>query len=339
MTLYESLRPLLFRLEPEHAHAWSLKMLALLSQTGIRFASAGSTRPRRVMGLEFPNPVGLAAGMDKNGDYIDALAGLGFGFIEIGTVTPRPQAGNPKPRLFRLPAAQAIINRMGFNNRGVDYLVERLKKTAYQGILGVNIGKNADTPVERAVDDYLTGFRKVYPYASYVALNVSSPNTPNLRQLQSTENLRRLLTTLKAEQSNLRTKYERYTPLVVKLAPDLSSDEIGSIVALLLELGIDGVIATNTTVSRDEVFGLPGAEETGGLSGRPLKQKADRVLMQLAAELRGRVPIIGVGGIFGADDAVEKMQAGASLVQIYSGLIYRGPGLIREINAAIGRAP
>ncbi len=335
---FEVIRPILFQLDPERSHEWSLKMLNLCWRAGIRLSGSHTTRPRQVMGLEFCNPLGLAAGMDKNGDYIDALANLGFGFIEVGTVTPRPQPGNPRPRLFRLPAAQAIINRMGFNNRGIDYLLERVKQANYKGILGINIGKNADTPMARAAEDYLLGLRKVYPLASYVAINISSPNTKDLRQLQNAQEMCRLLQLLKAEQSHLQTIHRKYVPLVVKLAPDLDDDEIRNIAALLLDLQIDGVIATNTTVSREDVAGLPCAGEVGGLSGRPLRRQANRIIAQLAVELGKKIPIIGVGGVVSGDDAVEKLRAGASLVQIYSGLIYRGPGLIEEAKVAIENA-
>jgi dihydroorotate dehydrogenase len=283
------------------------------------------------MGLTFPNPVGLAAGLDKNGEHIDALAALGFGFIEIGTVTPRPQPGNPKPRLFRLPQANSIINRMGFNNNGIERLIANVKAMSYKGILGINIGKNFDTPVEKAVDDYLTCLRKAYRYASYITVNISSPNTPNLRQLQQATELDSLLATLKLNQQRLADEHGKYTPLVVKIAPDLELPEIDSIAALLMKHRIDGVIATNTTLSRAGVETLPHAGEAGGLSGAPLAKRATSVIARLHHALQGALPIIGVGGIMDTASATEKMEAGASLIQIYSGLVYRGPHLVREI--------
>ncbi|MDD2702356.1 MAG: quinone-dependent dihydroorotate dehydrogenase, partial [Sideroxydans sp.] len=288
-----------------------------------------------VMGLTFPNPVGLAAGLDKNGEVIDALASFGFGFIEIGTVTPRAQPGNPKPRMFRIPEAQGVINRMGFNNNGVDALIENVKRAKFKGVLGINIGKNADTPIEKAAEDYLIGLRKVYAHASYVAVNISSPNTKNLRQLQGGDELDALLEQLKAEQERLAQLHGKYVPLAVKIAPDLDSEQIKQIAALLIKHKIDGVIATNTTLSREGVEGLPHGGETGGLSGAPVREKSTAVIRQLAAELNGALPIIGVGGILKGSDAVEKMQAGAALVQVYSGLVYRGQELVTECAAAV----
>ena len=282
------------------------------------------------MGLDFPNPIGLAAGLDKNGEYINALAAFGFGFIEIGTVTPRPQPGNLKPRVFRIIQANAIINRLGFNNDGVDAVIQNIEKANYQGILGINIGKNYDTPMEKACDDYLECMRKVYCYASYIVINISSPNTPNLRALQNTEELDHLLSTLKSEQTKLEKDYGKYTPLVVKVAPDLDSTQVKSIAMLLIKHKIDGVIATNSTLSRGEVENLPNSKETGGLSGSPLTKTATNIIRQLHAVLQGAVPIIGVGGIMCASDAQEKIDAGASLVQIYTGLIYQGPELVRD---------
>jgi dihydroorotate dehydrogenase len=340
MNLYPLLRPLLFKLNPEAAHYATLKLLDMAAASGISQALYPeiAATPVEVMGLKFKNPVGLAAGLDKNGDHIDALGKLGFGFIEIGTVTPRPQPGNPKPRLFRLPEHKAIINRMGFNNLGVDHLVERVGQSDYKGILGINIGKNFDTPIERAADDYLSGFRKVYPVAGYVTINISSPNTKNLRQLQQTDELKMLLAALKEEQFKLAEKHLRYVPVAVKIAPDLSDDEIMQIARLLVGFAIDGVIATNTTLDRSAVAGHPLASEAGGLSGAPVKEKSTAVVHRLAGELNGRCPIIAAGGIMTADDAQEKIAAGASLVQIYSGLIYQGPQLIAEcvkrLNAA-----
>jgi dihydroorotate dehydrogenase len=287
------------------------------------------------MGLTFPNPVGLAAGLDKNGECIAGLAALGFGFIEIGTVTPLPQPGNPQPRLFRLPQANAIINRMGFNNSGVDALIENVKRADYRGILGINIGKNAATPIEKAADDYLICLRKVYAHASYVTVNISSPNTKNLRQLQGGDELDALLAQLKAEQEKLANTHGKYVPVALKIAPDLDNEQIGRISALLMQHRIDAVIATNTTLSREGVEHLPHGSEAGGLSGAPVRGKSTAVIRALAAELRDALPIIGAGGILNGADAVEKIDVGAALVQLYSGLIYRGPSLIDECCAAI----
>ncbi|HSI21490.1 MAG TPA: quinone-dependent dihydroorotate dehydrogenase [Methylophilaceae bacterium] len=336
--MYSLLKPLLFRLDAERAHHLTLDSLQVarrLRLSGL-LPKPPACRTRRVMGLDFPNPVGLAAGLDKNGAYIDALASLGFGFIEVGTVTPRPQPGNPQPRLFRIPAAQAIINRFGFNNGGVDALIENVKNARYRGILGINIGKNFDTPNERAVDDYLICLRKVYAHASYVTVNISSPNTKNLRQLQEKEALENLLAALKAEQAKLAEQYGRYVPVVLKIAPDLTAEQVIEIADLLLQYRFDGVIATNTTLSREGVEGLENAEETGGLSGAPVRMKSTAVVKQLSLALKGEIPIIGVGGILTGEDAQEKIDAGASLVQVYSGLIYRGPALVNEACAALG---
>jgi dihydroorotate dehydrogenase len=333
MNIYPLLRPLLFSLDPETAHHLTLKLLKLAHQTGLSaFSRAQSVdKPLSVMGLNFKNPLGLAAGLDKNGDYIDALADLGFGFIEIGTVTPRPQPGNPQPRLFRLPEHQAIINRMGFNNQGIDHLLEQVRGSRYQGILGINIGKNADTAIENATDDYLIGLRKSYVPASYVTINISSPNTKNLRQLQQGDEIKQLLDALKGAQLKLQAEHGKYTPIAVKIAPDLNDEEIAHIAGLLVEFGMDGVIATNTTIARDKVQGHVHANEAGGLSGAPVRDSSTRVVKMLAEELNGRLPIIAAGGILSAEDAQEKIKAGASLVQIYSGLIYKGPVLIEEI--------
>ena len=335
--MYSLLRPLLFTLDPETAHHVTLDALQAAYKLGLLplIAKQPAADPRTVMGINFPNPVGLAAGLDKNGAYINALGALGFGFIEIGTITPRPQPGNPMPRLFRLPEAQAIINRMGFNNLGVDALLENVRNSRYQGILGINIGKNFDTPIERAADDYLSALRKVYSHASYVAINISSPNTKNLRQLQSGDELDALLSQLKAEQEKLAERHGKYVPLALKIAPDLDNEQIQQIAALLMRHRIDCVIATNTTLSRAGVEHLPQQGETGGLSGAPVREKSSAVIRQLAAALQGALPIIGVGGILSGSDAVEKIQAGASLVQVYSGLIYRGTYLVAECTAAI----
>jgi len=337
LTMYSLVRPALFMVDPEAAHQLALRSLSVLHTLGLSgiVAQRIPYKPLTVMGLTFPNPVGLGAGFDKNGAYIDGLAALGFGFIEIGTVTPLPQPGNSRPRLFRLPQAGAIINRMGFNNDGVDKLTDNVRNTRYHGILGINIGKNAATPMEQAVDDYLLCLRKAYPFASYITVNISSPNTKNLRQLQDEDALNGLLKSLKAEQQKLSDIHGKYVPVALKIAPDLDNRQIAHIAGLLMQHRIDGVIATNTTVSRDNVASLRHGGESGGLSGAPLRDKSTTVIRQLAAQLRGSLPIIGVGGILNGADAAEKIRAGASLVQIYSGLIYRGPALIGEACDAI----
>jgi dihydroorotate dehydrogenase len=287
------------------------------------------------MGIDFPNPVGLAAGLDKNGECIKAWEAVGFGFIEIGTVTPRPQPGNPKPRIFRLPKAQALINRLGFNNKGVDYLIEQVRRSGFKGVLGINIGKNADTPVERATEDYLIGLRKVYPWARYVTVNISSPNTPGLRDLQYGAALDHLLAALQAERRRLADEQGRYVPLAVKIAPDIADADLPTVGQALVRHGIDAVIATNTTFSRAGVEDLPHADEAGGLSGAPLRDRSTAVVRRLADILGGQLPIIAVGGIMSGIDAAAKIAAGASLVQIYTGFIYRGPELIREAVRAL----
>jgi dihydroorotate dehydrogenase len=331
MNPYSLLRPLVFAIEPETAHELSLKVLmATKNAAGLLYPNVPD-KPVTAMGLTFKNPVGLAAGADKNGDCLEGFAALGFGFLEIGTVTPRPQAGNPKPRLFRLPEHEAIINRMGFNNKGIDYLLAQVKRSAYSGVLGINIGKNADTPIENALDDYLIGLRKAYSVASYVTMNISSPNTKNLRQLQQGDELKNLILTMKEEQLKLQQQYGRYVPLVLKIAPDLTPEEVRNIADLLMQFNIDGVIATNTTISRDNIAGHFLANEMGGLSGAPVKEMATEVVRLLAAELNGKLPIIAAGGIMSASDAQEKLNAGASLIQIYTGLIYRGATLIGDI--------
>jgi len=335
--IYKILRPLLFQLDAETAHEFTLNSLNKIHKLGLLnlYSSDIVTETKTVMGIEFPSVVGLAAGLDKNGDHINALSALGFGFIEIGTVTPKPQDGNPKPRMFRLPSKQAIINRMGFNNKGVDYLVDQVKQSNFKGVLGINIGKNATTPIENAVDDYLICLRKVYQFASYVTINISSPNTKNLRQLQQGNEFKPLLSALKKEQSLLADKYDKYVPLVVKIAPDLGHEDVGVIAQVLLELGMDGVIATNTTISRDAVSGLTYGDEAGGLSGAPLTTQSTNIVAQLYAHLGDEIPIIAAGGIMSSEDAKDKIEAGASLVQIYSGLIYKGPELIKHIKQGV----
>lgn len=335
--LYLPLRALLFQFDPETAHDWTLCLLRSIpiAPLGGILAACVPAAPRRVMGIDFPNPVGLAAGLDKNGECIKAWEALGFGFVEIGTVTPRPQPGNPKPRMFRLPKAQALINRMGFNNKGVDYLIEQVRRSGFKGVLGINIGKNADTPAERAVEDYLTGLRKVYPWARYVAVNISSPNTPGLRDLQYGAALDRLLGALKDEQRRLADEQGRYVPLAVKIAPDIADADLPTVGRALVRHAIDAVIATNTTFSRAGVEGLPHADETGGLSGAPLRDRSTAVVRQLTDILGGALPIIAVGGISSGADAAAKIAAGASLVQLYTGFIYRGPELIREAVMAL----
>jgi len=334
--LYELLRPLLFRLDPETAHHLALAAMQHLAWLGplnpLRQTVPAS--PRTVMGLEFPNPVGLAAGFDKNGDCLEGLAALGFGFIEIGTVTPHPQPGNPKPRLFRLPEQQALINRMGFNNKGTDYLIAQVQKARYDGVLGINIGKNLKTPVEGALDDYRIGLRKVHSHADYVAINISSPNTPGLRSLQRAKNLEPLLAGLDVERDKLAQEHGKRVPLAVKIAPDLAPAQLGPLTEMLVKHRIDALIATNTTLSRTGVEASPHAAEAGGLSGKPLFQESTAMVAELSRILRGEIPIIACGGILAAEDAQAKFEAGASLVQIYSGFIYRGPALVREIAKA-----
>ena len=327
--LYSLARPLLFSLAPERAHELTLSLLKSSHAMGMMRQNVAS-KPVTCMGIEFPNPVGLAAGLDKNGAYIDALASQGFGFIEIGTITPRPQPGNPEPRLFRLPKAKAIINRMGFNNEGVDKLIENVKAAKFKGVLGINIGKNAVTPVENAVDDYLICLEKVYNYASYITVNISSPNTKNLRSLQSGDALTELLETLKNRQLELAQENQHYVPLVLKVAPDLEAEDIAFIAQQLLQFKIDGLIVTNTTLSREGVEGLEHVEEAGGLSGAPVFEKSTACLKAFADVLQGQIPLIGVGGILSGADAAAKKQAGASLVQVYSGLIYTGPTLVKD---------
>ncbi len=334
MNLYPLLRTVFFMLDPERAHAISMALLEIVYRLKLSRVLFGKRKyaPVKVLGLEFPNAVGLAAGLDKNGEHIDALAACGFGFVEIGTVTPRPQPGNPKPRLFRLVKDEAIINRMGFNNKGVERLVNNVKLSKRDCIIGINIGKNRDTALEHAVDDYVNAFEQVYPYADYITVNISSPNTPGLRELQHGEELNRLLQALKLRQRQLRDEYDSYKPLLVKIAPDLTDEEIRQLANALLENNIDGVIATNTSNQRPNLESVALAAEQGGLSGKPIQPQSDHVLAVLVEELDGKIPLIAVGGIMSAADAQRKIQAGASLVQIYTGFIYSGPQLISDIS-------
>ncbi|WP_322009313.1 quinone-dependent dihydroorotate dehydrogenase [Paraburkholderia sp. J12] len=336
-SLYPILRDQLFRLDAEDVHHMTLRAIGAAGRTGMAglLASRVPDSPRTVMGLTFSNPVGLAAGLDKEGAAIDGFAALGFGFIEVGTVTPRPQPGNPRPRIFRLPQAGGIINRMGFNNQGVEQFVKNVQAARYRGILGLNIGKNADTPIERAADDYLFCLERVYPFASYVTINISSPNTKNLRQLQGAGELDALLAALKDKQQRLADLHGKLVPLALKIAPDLDDEQIKEIADTVLRHRFEGVIATNTTLSRAAVQGMPNADETGGLSGRPVFEASNAVIRKLRAELGNDVPIIGVGGIFSGEDARAKIDAGASLVQLYTGFIYRGPALVGECARAL----
>lgn len=337
--MYAWLRPLLFTLDAETAHGLTLYGLDVAYRSELmRFvATAPADLPTEVFGLRFPNPVGLAAGLDKNAAHLDALGSLGFGFIEVGTVTPRPQIGNDRPRLFRLPRHEAIINRMGFNNEGVDALVRNVQASSYRGVLGINIGKNKDTPNEKAVDDYLFCLERVYALASYITVNISSPNTKGLRDLQEEATLRRFIETLREAQERLASQHATRKPMLLKIAPDLSETELDSIAEVLLAAGVDGVICTNTTIDHTSVADDPHGQETGGLSGKPLRKRATEVVRGMRERLGERVPIVGVGGIVEGDAAVEKLEAGASLVQIYSGLIYRGPALVAECVNEIRR--
>jgi dihydroorotate dehydrogenase len=331
--LYRLVRPLLFSLDPETAHRLTLRSADWM---GAVMGAKVAPHPVRVMGLDFPNPVGLAAGLDKNAEHIDALAALGFGFIEVGTVTPRPQPGNPKPRLFRLPAANAVINRFGFNNVGVDAFLENVARARWRGILGINIGKNFDTPLEKAGDDYATCLERVYTSASYVTINISSPNTKGLRGLQEKSELDSLLGRIASTRERLADRHGTRVPLALKIAPDLDATQIADIAAAVLTHRLDAVIATNTSTSRQGVEGQPHSTEQGGLSGAPIRAQATSVLRALARQLAGEVPLIGAGGILSGADAAEKVAAGASLVQLYTGLIYKGPGLVRDCAAALG---
>jgi dihydroorotate dehydrogenase len=340
---YPLLRPWLFSLDAEKAHNLTLSNLDRAQRWGLLrcLVEQPAPDPRHLCGITFPNPVGLAAGLDKDGKHIDALAALGFGFLEIGTVTPKPQAGNPKPRMFRLPEAQAIINRMGFNNDGVDACVKRVRDSAYWqngGIVGLNIGKNASTPIENAASDYVAAMEVVYEVAAYITVNISSPNTQNLRALQGEEMLRALLNSLHLAREALSQQYGVRKPLFLKIAPDLEKIDVKLIADLLLEFQIDAIIATNTTIARDAVKDLEFGQELGGLSGAPVRIASTEVVKYLKQHLGDTIPIIGVGGILSGDDALEKIEAGASLVQIYSGLIYRGPKLIAECATALKRS-
>lgn len=325
--MYQILRKLLFILPPEAAHWLALHLLKIAPKFCF---SQIKPLPCHCMGIDFPNPVGLAAGLDKNGDYIDALAKLGFGFIEVGTVTPQPQPGNRRPRLFRLSADEALINRMGFNNKGVMHLISQIKKSKYQGILGINIGKNATTPIAKAEDDYIFCMQQVYPYASYMTINISSPNTPDLRNLQFGDYLEKFLARLKEEQRQLAHSHNQYVPIAVKISPDLNENAVRQIAKTCILNEIDAIIATNTTVSRPHNLTDAKLKEAGGLSGKPLLSQSTKIIQYLQ-ETVGQIPIIGVGGIMTAHDAQEKFDAGASLIQIYTGFIYKGPNLIKEI--------
>ena len=336
--MFQALRSLLFQLPPEAAHTLALESARVAEKSGLlqRVWAPPVGRPVELMGLTLPNAVGLAAGLDKNARYIDAMAALGFGFLEVGTVTPRPQPGNPRPRLFRLAEYEAIINRMGFNNQGPAALVANIRRSHYDGVLGVNVGKNRDTAMEDAASDYLTGIERVWPLADYITVNVSSPNTPGLRDLQFGNSLRHLLEAIRGRQQALASEHGHYVPIAVKVAPDMDDAAIRFMADALLESGLDGVIATNTTLDHSPVVRHPQGEETGGLSGRPLAGHSTEVIGALSEALNGRLPIIGVGGITDGETAADKIRAGASAVQLYSGLIYRGPALVREAVEAVG---
>lgn len=333
--MYKLFQKILFLLSPETAHHFTLSSLTTLNKLGVLNLTKPKSRSQEieVMGIKFPNRIGLAAGLDKNGEHIQALSNLGFGFVEIGTVTPRPQPGNPAPRLFRLPQAKAIINRMGFNNKGIDYLIDQVitaRQAGFDGVIGINIGKNFDTAVENATEDYLICLRKSYTHADYITINISSPNTPGLRTLQYGEELDKLLSAIKSEQLTLSEKHNKYVPIAVKVAPDLATDEIKGIAESLLANKMDCLIATNTTLSRDAVVSMKHGEEAGGLSGEPVREMSTEVIKLFHTILKDQIPIIGVGGISSAQDAQDKFDAGAVLVQVYSGLIYEGPGLVRK---------
>ena len=331
--MYKIIRFFLFLFNPEFAHHLAMKSLKIANIFGLLnlISKKNQCRSRTIMGLQFDSPVGLAAGLDKNAEYIDCLSKLGFGFIEVGTVTPKPQKGNPKPRSFRLTKEKGIINRFGFNNDGIDKVIQNIQRSKFKGILGINIGKNFNTPINKAIDDYLICFRKSYLFASYITLNISSPNTKNLRKLQGSENLKNLLKKIKAEQNILNKKYNKYVPFLIKISPDNTKSQLTSICKLLIQYKIDGVIATNTTLSRNEVPLSTKRNESGGLSGLPLKLSSLNTQKFLKLKLDGKIPIIGVGGVMSAEDGKEKMDNGADLIQIYSGLIFKGHGLIHEL--------
>ena len=333
--MYRFVRSFLFLLNPELAHHLSMKGLKLACFVGLIREKSINSKPITIMGLKFPNRIGLAAGLDKNAEYINSLSKLGFGFIEVGTVTPRSQPGNSRPRSFRLIKEEGIINRFGFNNVGIDKFIENIKKANFKGVLGINIGKNFDTSIDKAVDDYLICFRKAYRYAGYIAINISSPNTKNLRNLQNDKYLEILLKSLKNEQKILHKKFKKLVPFVVKVSPDNSSKQLNSIAKLLLKYKVNGVIATNTTIDRKGILNSKYSMEEGGLSGAPLNKKSTNVIKHLNKCLEGKIPIIGVGGIITADDGIEKIKNGASLIQIYSGLIFRGHELVNELRNAI----
>ncbi len=338
--MYRTLRPLLFSLEAEAAHHVTLYALGVAQRSHLMRWVAPPPPPdlpARAFGIDFPNPVGLAAGLDKNGEHLDALGALGFGFIEVGTVTPRPQPGNPKPRLFRLPEHEALINRMGFNNVGVDALARNIEQSHWRGVLGINIGKNKTTPNERAADDYLACLERVYPFASYITVNVSSPNTPGLRDLQQGDSLQRLIGTLMDAREKLAGLHGAHKPVLLKIAPDLDDAQMDAMAAALRGSGIDGLICTNTTIDRTGVAGSAHAGETGGLSGKPLFEPSTEILRGMARRLGDAMPLVGVGGVLTGSDAADKLEAGARLVQIYSGLIYRGPWLLTECVEEIRR--
>lgn len=337
-SLYPALKPWLFKMDAERAHEWTTRMMRIANSFGLLTAGQGSLpqTPVDCLGLKFPNALGLAAGMDKSASAVEAWSALGFGFVEVGTLTPRPQPGNPKPRLFRLPEHEALINRMGFNNVGIHAAVKRLEKRRCKAVVGVNIGKNFDTPNEAAVNDYLYCLKVAYPVADYIAVNISSPNTKGLRDLQAEESIRQLLGALKKEQSSLQKDTGKKVPMLVKIAPDLEAAQIEALARVFNELAVDGVIATNTTINRAAIAGHPLENEAGGLSGAPVTARSTQVIAAFRELLREQTPIIGVGGVLSGADAQEKLQAGASLVQVYSGLVYRGPGLVRDILTKLG---
>lgn len=337
MAGFNLLKKMLFSMDPEQAHDLALRGMQLAYRTHASrlIAAQPVVMPRTIMGLTFTNPIGLAAGFDKSADYVDALAALGFGFIEVGTLTPRPQAGNAKPRLFRLAEQQAIINRMGFNNKGIEHAERQLEKMQYRGVLGINLGKNADTPLENAVDDYLIGFRALWKFASYITINISSPNTPGLRDLQQTVYLSAILRSMKEEQTRIHQQENKYVPLVVKLSPDMTDEQLIEAAAIILQEKIDGVIATNTTVTRDGVMESKYVDETGGLSGMPLCGRSTHVIRTLTSVLKDKIPVIGSGGVMDEDTAKDKMNAGAQLLQVYTGFIYHGAEIINKIAAVI----